>query len=139
VRIPGLTAIVETVLKLRGFFWMSCHAKRLELRPACWPCRMAWDGSKAGASRTHSKRFAHLVASLHLCAFAVDPHPRLCHLCNQWFKLLFLGNSERWKMTGKEDNVGFLATGSGVKQFHLLSRGCFVSRCYVWKRALVTC
>jgi hypothetical protein len=37
-----------------------------------------------------------------------------------------LGNSERWKMTGNEDNVGFLATGSGVKQFQLSLRGWFV-------------
>jgi hypothetical protein len=29
-------------------------------------------------------------------------------------------------MTGKEDNVGFLATASGVKQFRLPSRGWFV-------------
>jgi len=27
-------------------------------------------------------------------------------------------NSKRCKMTGNEDNVGFLATGSGVQQFH---------------------
>ena len=30
-----------------------------------------------------------------------------------------LGNSERCKMTGNEDNVGFLRTGSGVQQFQL--------------------
>jgi hypothetical protein len=36
------------------------------------------------------------------------------------------GNSERCKMTGQEDNVGFLATGSGVKQFQLSTRGWFV-------------
>jgi hypothetical protein len=35
-------------------------------------------------------------------------------------------NSERCKMTGNEDNVGFLATGSGVKEFQLSSRGSFV-------------
>ena len=29
-------------------------------------------------------------------------------------------------MTGNEDNVGFLATGSGVKQFQLSLRGWFV-------------
>src|ERR1035438_6492478 len=29
------------------------------------------------------------------------------------------GNSERCKMTGNEDNVGFLATGSGAQQFQL--------------------
>src|ERR1035441_6264392 len=29
-------------------------------------------------------------------------------------------------MTGKEDNVGFLATGSGVQQFQPSLRGCFV-------------
>jgi hypothetical protein len=40
-----------------------------------------------------------------------------------------LGNSEQWKMTGQEDNVGFLATGSGVKQFQLSLRGCFVLKC----------
>ena len=40
-----------------------------------------------------------------------------------------LGNSERWKMTGHEDNVGFLATGSGVKQFQLSLRGWFVHQC----------
>ena len=34
-------------------------------------------------------------------------------------------NSERCKMTGNEDHVGFLATGSGVKQFQLSSRGWF--------------
>ena len=39
------------------------------------------------------------------------------------------GNSERWKMTEKEDNVGFLATGSGVKQFQLSLGGCFVLQC----------
>jgi len=32
-------------------------------------------------------------------------------------------------MTGKEDNVGFLVTGSGVKQFRLSSGGCFVLQC----------
>jgi hypothetical protein len=37
-----------------------------------------------------------------------------------------LGNSEQWKMTGQEDNVGFLASGSVVKQFQLSSRGWFV-------------
>jgi hypothetical protein len=40
-----------------------------------------------------------------------------------------LGNSEQWKMTGKEDNVGFLATGSGVQQFQLSLGGCFVLQC----------
>jgi hypothetical protein len=35
-------------------------------------------------------------------------------------------NSERWKMTGNEDNVGFLTTGSGVQQFQLSLRGWFV-------------
>jgi hypothetical protein len=40
-----------------------------------------------------------------------------------------IGNSERLKMTGKEDNVGFLATGSGVKQFQLSLWGCFVLQC----------
>src|SRR5664280_1892597 len=38
------------------------------------------------------------------------------------------GNSERWKMTGKADNVGFLATGSVVQQFQLSLEECFVSR-----------
>src|ERR1035441_2408825 len=32
-------------------------------------------------------------------------------------------------MTGKEDNVGFLTTGSGVEQFQLSLWGCFVPRC----------
>jgi hypothetical protein len=32
-------------------------------------------------------------------------------------------------MTGNEDNVGFLATGSGVKQFQLSLRGSFVLPC----------
>jgi hypothetical protein len=32
----------------------------------------------------------------------------------------------RWKMTGQDDNVGYLATESGVKQFQLSSWGCFV-------------
>ena len=36
------------------------------------------------------------------------------------------GNSEQWKMMGNEDNVGFLAAGSGVQQFQLSSWGCFV-------------
>jgi len=36
------------------------------------------------------------------------------------------GNSERCSMTGKEDNVGFLATGSGVQQFQLSLTGWFV-------------
>ena len=35
-------------------------------------------------------------------------------------------NSEGSKMTGNEDNVGFLATGSGVQQFQLSLRGGFV-------------
>jgi hypothetical protein len=39
------------------------------------------------------------------------------------------GNSERWKMTGKEDNVGFLATESGVQQFQLSLWGCAVLQC----------
>ena len=39
------------------------------------------------------------------------------------------GNSEQWKMTGNEDNVGFLATESGVKQFQLSLRGGFVLQC----------
>jgi hypothetical protein len=38
-----------------------------------------------------------------------------------WFRSSSFGNSEQWKMTGHEDNVGFLATGSGVKQFQLSS------------------
>ena len=37
-----------------------------------------------------------------------------------------LGNSERCNMTGNKDNVGFLATGSGVKQFQLSLGGWFV-------------
>jgi hypothetical protein len=41
------------------------------------------------------------------------------------------GNSERWKMTWNEDNVGLLATGSGVQQFQLSLRGCFVLQ---WRR-----
>ncbi len=36
------------------------------------------------------------------------------------------GNSEQWKMTGNVDNVGFLATESGVKQFQPCLWGCFV-------------
>jgi hypothetical protein len=36
------------------------------------------------------------------------------------------GNSERCNMIGNEDNVGFLATGSGVEQFQLSPRGWFV-------------
>jgi hypothetical protein len=32
-------------------------------------------------------------------------------------------------MTGHEDNVGFLTTGSGVKQFQLSLWGYFVPRC----------
>src|ERR1035438_1983579 len=32
-------------------------------------------------------------------------------------------------MTGKVDNVGFLTTGSGVKQFQLSLWGYFVPRC----------
>ena len=39
------------------------------------------------------------------------------------------GNSEQWKMTGNEDNVGFLATESGVKQFQLSLWGCFIHKC----------
>src|ERR1039458_4547130 len=39
------------------------------------------------------------------------------------------GNSEQWKMTGNEDNVGFLATESVVKQFQLSLRGGFVLQC----------
>src|ERR1035441_4537273 len=41
-----------------------------------------------------------------------------------------LGNSEQWKMTGKEDNVDFLATGSIVKQFQLSLWGRFVLQCH---------
>jgi hypothetical protein len=41
------------------------------------------------------------------------------------------GNSERCNMTGNEDNVGFLTTGSGVQQFQLSLRGCFV---FQWRR-----
>jgi hypothetical protein len=37
--------------------------------------------------------------------------------------------SEWWKMTGNEDNVGFLATGSGVEKFQLSLRGWFVFMC----------
>ena len=40
-----------------------------------------------------------------------------------------LGNSERRKMTEQEDNVGFLATGRGVKQFQLSLGGSFVLEC----------
>ena len=36
------------------------------------------------------------------------------------------GNSEWCNMTGNEDNVGFLATGSGVRQFQFSLGGCFV-------------
>jgi len=35
-------------------------------------------------------------------------------------------NSERWKMTGQDDNVGFLATESGVKRFQPCLGGSFV-------------
>jgi hypothetical protein len=31
-------------------------------------------------------------------------------------------------MTGHEDNVGFLATGTGVKQFQLSLGGCFIPK-----------
>ena len=40
------------------------------VRPACWRCRKAWGSSKAGASSTHSKRFAQFAcgfAALRLC------------------------------------------------------------------------
>jgi hypothetical protein len=40
-----------------------------------------------------------------------------------------LGNSERWKMTGKKDNVGFLTTESVAKQFQLSLWRCFVLEC----------
>src|ERR1035441_2189762 len=40
-----------------------------------------------------------------------------------------IGNSEQWKMTGQAGNVGFLATGSGVKQFQLSLGGCSVLQC----------
>src|ERR1035441_3040060 len=39
------------------------------------------------------------------------------------------GNSERCKMTGNEDHVGFLATGSGAQQFQLSLWGSFVLPC----------
>ena len=42
-----------------------------------------------------------------------------------WFTQV-LGNSEQWKMTRREDNVGFVATGSGVKQFQPCEAGSFV-------------
>jgi hypothetical protein len=44
-----------------------------------------------------------------------------------------LRNSERWKMTGKKDNVGFQAIESGVKQFPLSLGGRFISRrrCFI--------
>jgi hypothetical protein len=41
------------------------------VRPACWRCREVWGGPKAGASSTHSKRFAQFD-----CSFAV-----LCLKC----------------------------------------------------------
>ena len=41
------------------------------VRGACWRCREVWGGSKAGASSTHSKRFAQFD-----CGFAV-----LCLKC----------------------------------------------------------
>jgi hypothetical protein len=33
-------------------------------------------------------------------------------------------------MRGQEDNGGFLATESGVKQFQLSLWGCFILRCH---------
>src|ERR1039458_6187881 len=40
-----------------------------------------------------------------------------------------LGRSEHGKMTGHEANVGFVATGSGVKQFQLSPWGSFALQC----------
>jgi len=41
------------------------------LRRTGWRCRKAWGGPKAGASSTHSKRFAHFGCGLAaLCSFA---------------------------------------------------------------------
>jgi hypothetical protein len=38
-------------------------------------------------------------------------------------------NSERCNMTGNEDHVGFLASGSGLQQFQLSSGGWFILQC----------
>ena len=39
------------------------------------------------------------------------------------------GNSEQWVMTGQDDNGGFLATESGVKQFQPWLGNSFALEC----------
>ena len=51
-----------------------------------------------------------------MCKIFLDTGP---DFCLKWA----LGNSEQWKMTGRVDNVGVLATESGVEQFQLSLRG----------------
>ena len=48
------------------------------------------------------------------------------------------GNSEQWKMTGQADNVGFLATGSGVQQIQLSLGGWFVLKCHSFSPKLMS-
>src|ERR1035437_6366775 len=48
----------------------ACPPSAVLLRRTGWRCRKAWGGPKAGASSTHSKRFAQFgcaFASLRLC------------------------------------------------------------------------
>jgi hypothetical protein len=57
-----------------------------------------------------------------ICGIFLDTGPGFCFI-------QALGNSEQWKMTGQADNVGFLATESGMEQLQLSLWGCFVLQC----------
>src|ERR1035441_535311 len=111
------------------------------VRPAFWRCRKAGDGSKAGASSTHSKRIAQFG-----CALAAPHTSRLCGLPGLP-SIAWLRSGTRWnaslpKMVARASAVVLLAlyaTGtsvsadSGSQSPH--ATGPLTHEAYVWQRA----
>src|ERR1035438_5123182 len=60
------------------------------VRPACWRCSMAGVVRKREQAPRTPNASRGSVAAWPLCAFALNSHPPLYHLCNPWLKLLLL-------------------------------------------------
>jgi hypothetical protein len=60
------------------------------VRPACWRCSIAGVARKREQAPRTPNASRGSVAAWPRCAFALDSHPPLCHLCNQWLKLFLL-------------------------------------------------
>jgi hypothetical protein len=60
------------------------------VHPACWRCSMAVVARKREQAPRTPNASRGSVAAWPRCAFALDSHPPLCHLCSRWLKLIVL-------------------------------------------------